>query len=224
MEDLLEVFNPRKRSRLLSPISTLPVELVLIIANFLSPKDLSHLLQTCHFFSCVVEPHLYAIVATEPVPARPPLVLYWAAERGYVSVLQKVFQYSKPDEIPVRCKTRALSHAAEHGQTAAAKFLLDVGAKINRVVSIDDVNRYTALHRAAANGHADMVIFLLDNGANPAIQGSPDEVAVLEHADSWGQKDMVQLFLSRGFGIKKPPWAVGTIYHEDIDQIEEFLE
>jgi hypothetical protein len=224
MEELLEVLNPRKRSRLASPISTLPVELVLIIANFLSPKDVSHLLQTSRFFSCVLEPHLYAIIATEPVPAKPPLVLYWAAENDHVSVLQKIFQHSKPDDIPVRCKTRALSHAAEHGHTAAAKLLLSVGAKINRVVSIDDVCRYTALHRAAGNGHSEMVTFLLDNGANPAILGSPDEIAVLEYADAWGQKAMVQLFLSRGFGIKKPPWAVGTIYPEDIDQIEEFLE
>ncbi|KAJ0422049.1 ankyrin repeat-containing domain protein [Aspergillus carlsbadensis] len=224
MEELLEVLNPRKRSRLLSPISTLPVELILMIANHMSPKDLSHLLQTSCFFSSVLEPHLYSIIATQPVPAKPPVVLYWAAENGHVSVLQKIFKHSKPDEIPVRCKTRALSHAAENGHTAAAKFLLEMGAKINRVISIDDVCRYTALHRAAGNGHAEMVTFLLDNGANPAVQGSPDEVAVLEYADAWGQKAVVQLFLSRGFGIKKPPWAVGTIYPEDIDQIEEFLQ
>jgi hypothetical protein len=63
-----------------------------------------------------------------------------------------------------------LHDMAQAGDVAKARLLLDHGADIN---AIDDEYRSTPLGMAARWGQRDMVIFLLERGADPTKSGAP---------------------------------------------------
>ncbi|KAL4914971.1 ankyrin repeat-containing domain protein [Aspergillus aurantiobrunneus] len=211
------------------PFTSLPLEILLVIAESLPLQDLARLVQTSHFFATTLEPHLYAHAATHIIPGKHRLVLDWAATKPRLSVLDKIRKHGKHTGnaltiIPPKCKTRALSFAAKHGHTAAAKILLDMGAEINQVVPIEDSYQFTALHRAARRGHIETATFLLDHGADLSIRGSPNESAVLEYATRWGQTEMVLLVLSRGADIKTPSLIANAVFSENIDLVHTLLD
>lgn len=60
-----------------------------------------------------------------------------------------------------RLGEQALQHAAWRGKLAAVRWLLERGARINR-----DGREWSALHYAVFAGHADIVEYLLTQGAN----------------------------------------------------------
>ncbi|KAL4783319.1 ankyrin repeat-containing domain protein [Aspergillus varians] len=211
------------------PLSTLPVELLLIIAEFLPLQDVARLVQTSHFFANALEPYLHAHTATHIIPGKRRMVLDWAAERGQISILEKIRIHGKHTgdrmtEIPIKCKTRALSFAAKRGQTAAAAVLLSMGAEINGAVPVEDNYHFPALHRAARHGHLEMVTFLLDNGADLNIHGTPGESTVLEYAARWGRTETVLLLLSRGADIKTPSLIANAVFSENLDLVRTLLD
>src|SRR5262249_54098350 len=61
-----------------------------------------------------------------------------------------------------------LTNAANEGDLAAVRSWLDRGADVNAGSSA--LNTETALMRAAANGHRELVQFLLARGADPNVQ------------------------------------------------------
>jgi hypothetical protein len=61
----------------------------------------------------------------------------------------------------------ALQEAAFYGHADAVNLLLDNGAEVNRVSSVDN----TALNAAASEGHIDVVKALLARGADPCYGG-----------------------------------------------------
>lgn len=66
----------------------------------------------------------------------------------------------------VRRRPGAVSDAVEHGQDAAIALLLAGGFDIDG----SGPDRRTALHRAAIDGRADLVAWLLDHGADPTCR------------------------------------------------------
>jgi ankyrin repeat protein len=60
--------------------------------------------------------------------------------------------------------SNALITAAQNGNLSECKRLLDSGDDLS---TAEEVSRYTALHRAAEEGHVDVVQFLLEKGADP---------------------------------------------------------
>lgn len=57
----------------------------------------------------------------------------------------------------------ALQLAAQSGDTLRAKLLVEAGTNVN---SLHCVPYSTPLHAAACNGHCEMIIFLIKNGAH----------------------------------------------------------
>ncbi|KAL3461650.1 ankyrin repeat-containing domain protein [Aspergillus heterothallicus] len=225
MNRLLEVsVGSRKQSRLSSAVSSLPVELILIIASFLVLEDISHLLQASRFLAQVLEPYLYARLGTHSIPRPPRSVIYWAAESGLTSVLEKIYTHSEPTQIPGRCSTIALSFAARHGQTTAAKLLLGMGAEVNDIVALEGCHQFTALHRAAKHGHIETATLLLGNGADLNQRGSPDEVDVLLYAARSGQTDTSLLLLSRGADIKTPYLIANAVFSGNVHLVRTLLD
>ena len=68
-----------------------------------------------------------------------------------------------------------LFRAARHGDRAGVERSLEAGAG---VADLSPLDRKTALFRAAAFGHADIVRVLLDKGADPATRGGDGKTAL----------------------------------------------
>ena len=56
--------------------------------------------------------------------------------------------------------------ASREGQLEAVMLLVEYGAKVNEC----DTDGYTALHEAAVIGNEDIIIFLLQNGADKTLR------------------------------------------------------
>lgn len=215
-----------------SVLSTLPVEILLIIAEFVNLEDVARLRQASHFLATALEPYLYAHAATHKLPGKSRMVLDWAAEKGHISVLEKIDKYGNQNDnnhyagttIPPKCKTRALSHAAKRGQTDAVAFLLDMGAEINDAVAVEDSYQCPALHRAAKHGHIETATLLLDRGADIHIRCNASDSAALEHAARLGEQEMVLLLLDRGADIRSPALIASAAFAENIELVRALLD
>ena len=96
----------------------------------------------------------------------------------------------------------ALMHSAANGYLELAKLLHANGADLDDQGGTHHLNsnrswRWAALHYAAAAGHAEMVRWLLDAGADLEILSREDRSPLWEAA-YWGRLDVVELLLSRG--------------------------
>ncbi|KAJ4374896.1 hypothetical protein N0V83_001974 [Neocucurbitaria cava] len=87
-----------------------------------------------------------------------------------------------------------LYYTCEGGQEEIVNALLGAGADINYV---DNDKKPAALHAAASNGHPDIVINLLDRGANVDAT-SPDHGSALYAAAANADNDILKLLLDRG--------------------------
>jgi ankyrin repeat protein/endogenous inhibitor of DNA gyrase (YacG/DUF329 family) len=82
-----------------------------------------------------------------------------------------------------------LTWVAEHGRESGVRKLLDAGADVTKLV-----DGFSALHYAAAGGHADVVFMLLEAGANhlePGREGKPPIVIAARH----GHLDVIRLLV-----------------------------
>ena len=89
------------------------------------------------------------------------------------------------------CTWPPLSHAAAHGQLAAAQLLLDSGAPVDQPTW----SNATALVVAAANGHTDVVGLLLSRGAAVDVQTAAGRAALMAAAEQ-GHAAAVRLLLA----------------------------
>ena len=87
---------------------------------------------------------------------------------------------------------RALMHAGWRGQAAAAKWLLEHGARVD-----SEPMHWGALHYAVFAGHAEVAKLLLDNGADINAR-STNGSSVLMMAVYEGHEDMVRQLMARG--------------------------
>ena len=88
----------------------------------------------------------------------------------------------------------ALQIAANKGQLAVVKYLLDKGADINYV---HPVSRNTAFHLAALSNHKEMVKYLAERGADKNINLKAD-VSLIRPLRDEGNLDMVNFLLGLG--------------------------
>lgn len=124
--------------------------------------------------------------------------------------------------------------AAEDNNLTAAKYLLEHGANINA----DFVNNSltsSAIVEAAVNGHQEMIIFLLENGANAdtythcqstycSALSSAYNTSALYNALDFGYIEIAQILVNQGAGIQEgiSPLHVAVL-NGDIHEIESLL-
>ena len=105
-----------------------------------------------------------------------------------------------------RFRRTALMIAAIDGSLDLAKLLYANGANVNRQAGNhrgwhNDSPGWSALHYAAVAGHANIVSWLLDSGADVDARwgaGGVPGKSVLWEAAFWGRADVVEILLSRG--------------------------
>ena len=72
-------------------------------------------------------------------------------------------------------------------------------AKDPKVVNSRDDHRFSPLHWASANGHADVMTFLLDRGADPNARTDLGMTPLLLAKD--GRKDLIVLLANHGADV-----------------------
>ena len=92
----------------------------------------------------------------------------------------------------------AFVYAAMHGHIAAAKLLLEKGAKVNSIPGGFDYSG-TALHYAALNGHREMVEFLIAQGADVKLKDTKVGATAAGWAEHGGH-DEIKVYLQAASG------------------------
>lgn len=101
--------------------------------------------------------------------------------------------------------TLFLGSQSTPGNIRLIHLLLDAGA----IVDPERVTRYngrTPIQAAAESGHEEVVLLLLDLGANINAPASPSSgVTALQAACFQGHVDLVRLLIKRGANVNSPP-------------------
>ena len=112
---------------------------------------------------------------------------------------------------------------ASEGLTEAFELLIAKGALVNTTGN----GLLTAIHEAAANGHKQIVVRLVELGANVDAE-TVDEVTPLMCAAAWGQIDVVKFLVGRGADCMKIDGSGATAAdiarEKGEDEVAEVLE
>lgn len=153
------------------------------------------------------------------------VALIRAAEYGYTEIVKAMLDQGKAkiDAADKWGKT-SLSWAAVGGHTQTIKLLLSKHA----FVGVQDLNKYTPLHRVAQKGHLSAAATLLDEGKANINMQNKDGWTPLAEACFHGHLDLVKLFLEKG-AKKDIPTSKGNIpitlaKMEGRSQIVAFME
>ena len=99
--------------------------------------------------------------------------------------------------------------AAENNDLEAVEIHLSANPLLINAVDHDG---YSALHRAAYNGHIDMIIFLMSNGANPNAV-TVDGWTPAHCASRWNQSKCVEMLVDYGCNPNQPSAGGQTLLH-----------
>lgn len=199
----------------------LPSELLLTIAEDLSPKDVNSLLQTSRYLGSLLTPLLHKLALQDKDGMS---ALSWAATNGHEPLVRLVFSKGNFTDVDAQDDTKlgltALHCAASEGHKAIVLLLLQNGASVDIHDKFDgtpliwcsygatdlaqllldhgaDINaqtvlRTTRLHRAIWENDVAMVRMLLENGANILTGGLFDSRGVARRAG------LIEVFLELG--------------------------
>ena len=150
-------------------IRRIPNELLLEIGEYLSIRDLSHFLLTCHRLQLLLTPYLYKLGLKDKYGLT---ALQWAAQNGHALLAERaILEGAEIEKLlwwtewgwPSLCWT-PLHLAANSGHPAVTSILIEHGANI----ASNDSNQQTPLHLAANSGHSTIISILVEHGANTA--------------------------------------------------------
>ncbi len=100
---------------------------------------------------------------------------------------------------PPKAAANQLTEAAKSGDLEKVKALIAKGADPNQM----NDSGQAAIHLASAEGHKEIVAFLLDHKANINLQDKTYQATALMEAAQFGRLDVVKLLLNRGAAIDR---------------------
>lgn len=188
-------------------LQSLPNELLLMIAEYLSPNDIKHLIETSKQLSIIMKPLLDQIAMQDKEGLTS---LCWASQHGHASLVSLLLRMGADITVPsgrfegtplqwatffsqetivhlllaynanpmARDRFGAtVLHSALHSNEHTIRLLLEHGADPNAL----DIDNETPLHYAAFRGNAEMIRLLLEHGADVNARNADGEVP-LHHA------------------------------------------
>jgi ankyrin repeat protein len=177
-------------SSLPTTLSTLPTELILLIAAHLTEeKDLNALIQTNCKFHSFFNDRLYQTNADQNHSSG----LFWAAANNQKRTIEKFLEHgAKLSQTSQKRAETPFILAAAAGHLALVKWLLTQPC-VDATVA--DKQGRTALMHACSNGHTEVVRFLLTlKNINPA-QAGPYSATPLRLAADGGHADIFRLLI-----------------------------
>lgn len=102
--------------------------------------------------------------------------LHYAASKNHLDLARQVLlpQMTNVDVVDLRAQQTPLHRAVAKGYTAFCQLLIDANASVNQRDRLGN----TPLHLAAEEGHGDIVILLLENGADPKLLNNAKKSSV----------------------------------------------
>lgn len=184
-----------------TPLLAIPHELLLMISDFLKPKDIYSLLQTHRKFAAILPPSLskYALTKGYSVPA-----FYWAAanrdQERIGHMLEKAVGIAV---VEYRGADNELVHKSplDSGRRdAVTKYVLEKGPDVQlKFRPENDPRTGVALCWAVQESHEAMVRHVLERGAN--IQGRLDGWTALHIAVHHSNVPLAKLLLDKGINV-----------------------
>lgn len=144
----------------MATLISLPTELITLVGDYLTDKDLAHLAQAAQTFNNI----LSTILKERSYEDQPPPVvkisaLIWAIHYGHTRLVRNIVSEPNFSRFSGGIQ-HALELAAELGHAKIIQLLISAG------YSVEGSGSRSPLHLAAANGHAAAVTELLDHGAD----------------------------------------------------------
>ena len=190
------------------PLLDLPPELLLLIGEYLSVKDISRFLRANRYLSCLLTPRFHKL-ALEDIGSL--TALQWAACHGYASLAELVLSKGAGVKEFKRGRWGPLHIAAAENYPDVIRVL----AKRRRWINIRDGLRSTPLHAAASRWSLQAIRVLLELGADMTCADHRGQTPVHISA-SQGDVDSMRAFIdaSWDFSIADPlGW---TVLHDAI--------
>ncbi|KAH8150178.1 uncharacterized protein LAJ45_05864 [Morchella importuna] len=171
----------------------LPNELLFsIIQTITNPRDIYHLLQTCHRFHHLLLPILHELAHQDKDGLT---ALQWACQRGHKGLAQ----FLLADGVSASSGSPPVIFSAISGRKPTALVPL-LFSHANTTAEVRDQRSNTILHAAAAAGHKPTVQLLLDRAEIPIDACNDDGETPLYQccAANNPSSAIAQLLLSRG--------------------------
>ncbi|XP_015911611.2 uncharacterized protein [Parasteatoda tepidariorum] len=148
---------------------------------------------------CIVEYILEELkISVDEKCERKQSPLHVAAENGCFDVVETLLHHrAKTDVVDVANQT-ALQKAVINNRMEIAELFLCNNKNIN---SIRDENGFTLLHIAAEFGFLDMVVYLLDEGADANSETTEHLTTPLHLSSFFGHLEVVKILISRGASV-----------------------
>lgn len=153
-------------------------------------------------------------------------LLHLAVNSGILGVVETCVQYEVRIRQPRReDKITAFHMACEQGSLPIVKYLVSKDPALCRITIVDCKGR-TPLHMAAGKNHAEIVEFLLENGA--ALDPKDDERrSPLFRAANYGAHSVVKLLMDHGADVTVRDIMLKSVVHAavgDVKSMEALLQ
>ena len=191
-------------------IQSIPRELIVMVGENLSIKDLNNFLLTCHSLSNLFTPRLYEL-GLQNVGSLS--ALQWAAKHGHEPLVRLAISKGANVNEITKCERKfTVLHLAARSVSPNSQIICTLvkhGAKINAKSS----GHCTPLYQATCHGHGRVVEELLKLGAGTK-QGGSNGLSELAHiAASRGYAGCMQALVAAGIDFHHSGHLGRTILH-----------
>ena len=191
-------------------IQSIPQELIVMVGENLSIKDLNNFLCTCHGLLNLFTPRLHKLGMQNVGRLS---ALQWAAKRGYEPLVKLAILNGAKVNAITKCRLKyTVLHLAATSVSPNPRIirtLVEHGAKIGA----KDSDLRTPLYRATCYGRGQVVEELLRLGAGTKEGGSNGLIALAHIAAGRGDADCMQAFIAAGVDFHARGDFCRTILH-----------
>ena len=191
-------------------IQTIPQELIVMVGEQLSIKDLNNFLRTCHGLLNLFTPHLHELGLHNVGSLS---ALQWAAQHGHEPLVKLAISKGAEVNVITKCERKfTVLHLAARSANPNLKIiqtLVKHGAEIDAKCS----ELRTPLYQATWYGHAQIVEELLKLGAGTKQGGFNGLSSLALIAAKCGHTDCMRAFVAAGIDFHHTGTSRRTILH-----------
>ena len=206
-------------------INQCPIDIILMIAEYLQLGDLNAFLRTSRDFYAVIGIPFYNRAINHrcsPVPS----IIEWATWNNQPTLIQKFQIPQRREAFSTETKNKALGMAALWGHLSIIVPLLEMGAEIT---SMDYVCRvwpargFTPLHHAARHGHPATIELLLEHGADSETLSFSGKTA-LQCAVENHHEACVRILVEKGTNVEFEDLLESAIKNRNSNMVRLLLQ